>query len=607
MAVSNYPYQPMPVPPPGGLLGTLVGTQNQPLPPEPPLEDDDVVNQMNRITAPNSQYMRLAETQGKQLANRRGLLNTSMAVGAAQASRVAAAAPLAQANSQNIAARNQQRLQTSGQMAVTELQGRNQREIAAAEIASREAMLGRELTQREAESIRSNQTQRYGTDTQAQVTRESYALQERMTAAEIASREAIVGRQLTQAERESVRQDMAQRHGIDTQAATQRELSAAEIAQRDRSLAAQLASEEARLGRQLSQAEVESLRQAETQRIIASQEIGLRRELSAAEIAQRDRGLAMQLASEEARLGRQLSQAEVESLRQAETQRIIASQEIGLRRELSAAEIAQRDRGLALQLASEEARLGRQLNQQEVESLRQAETQRILSSSEIASRERMLGTELASREGMLGTEIRSREQIAAMDRDSALQRTLLGEQGATDRANLDAATRMRLQEFENMSEQQKGQLVAYLEMAGQHTRSLDSLYANKDMPAAARDQAIQQMTTIRNATIDLIRSTIGVPLSWGGTAPTTGTTAPATAAPATTAPAPTAPATYSSPTPVAPTYAPYVPPAGVVPNYASPTPTATAPTYPNYSGGLLNYDYGNIDYDRYTNFGQSFY
>lgn len=70
--------------------------------------DDSVVNALTRITSKDSPLMRQAETSGLQSANRRGLLNSTMAVKAASDAAYAAAVPIAsqegaQASSENLA------------------------------------------------------------------------------------------------------------------------------------------------------------------------------------------------------------------------------------------------------------------------------------------------------------------------------------------------------------------------------------------------------------------------------------------------------------------------------------------------------------------------
>lgn len=69
-------------------------------------EDDSVANKVAAITAGSSDYMRQAKTNGLQVANRRGLGNSSMAVGAAQASAIDRATPIASQEASQIAGYN---------------------------------------------------------------------------------------------------------------------------------------------------------------------------------------------------------------------------------------------------------------------------------------------------------------------------------------------------------------------------------------------------------------------------------------------------------------------------------------------------------------------
>lgn len=72
-------------------------------------EDDSVTNRVTGLLAQNSPLMQQAKTRAKQSANRRGLLNSSMAVGAGQQATLNAALPIAsqeanQAHAKNLAA-----------------------------------------------------------------------------------------------------------------------------------------------------------------------------------------------------------------------------------------------------------------------------------------------------------------------------------------------------------------------------------------------------------------------------------------------------------------------------------------------------------------------
>ncbi|CAO3403516.1 hypothetical protein [Azospirillum palustre] len=69
-------------------------------------EDDKVDSEVSRITSAGGPLMQQAKTDGLATAQRRGLLNSSMAVGAAQGAVLNAALPMAQQNAQQTAAKN---------------------------------------------------------------------------------------------------------------------------------------------------------------------------------------------------------------------------------------------------------------------------------------------------------------------------------------------------------------------------------------------------------------------------------------------------------------------------------------------------------------------
>lgn len=69
-------------------------------------EDAGVANRIASITAGSGSYMRQARASGQRTANRRGLGNSSMSAGASEASAIAAAAPIAAQEAQQIHGHN---------------------------------------------------------------------------------------------------------------------------------------------------------------------------------------------------------------------------------------------------------------------------------------------------------------------------------------------------------------------------------------------------------------------------------------------------------------------------------------------------------------------
>lgn len=321
--------------PPEGLLQTAVGTPTQPLAPIDPAtyENDDVVNQMNNITSQDSDYMKLARTSGLQTANKRGLLNSSIAAGASQASALAAAAPLAQQNSQNMASRNLARIQGYFKEKEQTAQFGHETEMQAADIENKLKMQGIDITADEATQLR------------------EFATRLNMQGIDIAAQEALQTRQLQ-----------------------------------------------------------------------------------------------------------------------------------------SARELAD------LNIAAESERLGRQLTAQETQQIRQIASNESMAKMEAELKESQFARELTSREGM--------------------QR--LQEEGLTARANQDAATRVQLQTMETATEEQKAMVAAYIETNKMYADSIDKLWANQDMPAPARQQAMDQILQLRNATLNMPAATFGRPMVWAG-------------------------------------------------------------------------------------------
>lgn len=69
-------------------------------------EDDSVATQVAALTSQDSPLMRQAATRGAQVANRRGLLNSSLAAQSAQEAVIGAATPIASQDASQIAGKN---------------------------------------------------------------------------------------------------------------------------------------------------------------------------------------------------------------------------------------------------------------------------------------------------------------------------------------------------------------------------------------------------------------------------------------------------------------------------------------------------------------------
>lgn len=80
---------------------------------DPVMEDASVSGRLNGLLAENSLYTQMAREGGVRTAGRRGLLNSSIAAGSGQAAAIAAAAPIASQEAQQVSERNNMRLQSS--------------------------------------------------------------------------------------------------------------------------------------------------------------------------------------------------------------------------------------------------------------------------------------------------------------------------------------------------------------------------------------------------------------------------------------------------------------------------------------------------------------
>lgn len=198
-------------------------------------DDTSVSNRMTGLLDKNNDYMKQAETQGLKAANRRGLLNSSMAVGAAQESRVAAALPIAQQE----AAQAHQSNQTGRQLQVSDIQ--QQRGIT-----SQEQMQQRDITSREGMQQ---------TDIQAQQDRLAQELgsRERMQQAQLLAEREMQGERLTAAEQQQVRELEAAQTRLDQQLAQDRELAGLDRDLRERLQSMDLASGDLRAAATLAQ------------------------------------------------------------------------------------------------------------------------------------------------------------------------------------------------------------------------------------------------------------------------------------------------------------------------------------------------------------------
>jgi len=99
-------------------------------------ENPAVSNQLTGLLSKNTDYMKAATTSGLKTANKRGLLNSSIAVGAAHDSAIKNALPVASQDAAQISQQNLQRGQFDHDAGQLDKQLGTQKELAYANIAS---------------------------------------------------------------------------------------------------------------------------------------------------------------------------------------------------------------------------------------------------------------------------------------------------------------------------------------------------------------------------------------------------------------------------------------------------------------------------------------
>ena len=102
---------PTPTPAPADQTPAPPLNPDNPLPAAPTPADASVANQLAGLLSSNSPYMKAAREAGLRQANSRGLLNSSIAAGNAEAAAIAAAAPIAGQDAGQIHQRNQTELE----------------------------------------------------------------------------------------------------------------------------------------------------------------------------------------------------------------------------------------------------------------------------------------------------------------------------------------------------------------------------------------------------------------------------------------------------------------------------------------------------------------
>jgi hypothetical protein len=206
--------------------------------------DDSVTNRLTGLMSSDNPLMRQAQTAGLQQANRRGLLNSSIAVGAAQAEAYRTALPIAQQEAAQAAQYNalsreigsREKMMLSEQAAAKQRLGMeldSRETLALAEMAAAKQRLGIELTSREklaADQIAA-QKEMQGVQIGADMERLTTELgsREALAFAEQAAAKERLGMQLTSQERLAADQLAAQVAMQEAQIASQQLLASGQI------------------------------------------------------------------------------------------------------------------------------------------------------------------------------------------------------------------------------------------------------------------------------------------------------------------------------------------------------------------------------------------
>lgn len=211
-------------------------------------EDDSVSTKLNGLLSADSDYMKQAETAGMAAANKRGLQNSSIAVGASQAEKIKAALPIASQEASQTYGKN---ISAQGFEQSTKLQGQSitgQKELQTSELTSREQMQadaitsqermqGRQLTAAEQQQARAEANQRYMQSRQIDSA-------EKLAADEISAKERMLNRQLSAEEQNQIRAITSNEFQQGRQIASTEGLSAAQIQAQKDLQAAQITSTE---------------------------------------------------------------------------------------------------------------------------------------------------------------------------------------------------------------------------------------------------------------------------------------------------------------------------------------------------------------------------
>lgn len=230
-------------------------------------DPNTVESRVTRLLDKDNPYMQRAATRGAQSANRRGLLNSSIATTAVEAARIDAALPIA---SQDSAQGAQYRMQRRDIRSREGMQGRDiesRERMQGRDIESREAMQGRDIASRETMQGRDIESAQY------------------MQGRDLESRERIQQADLAAA-RERLSMELGSRESLQSaEIAAQKERLGMQLSQQERLALAELQAAEERLGVEISSRETMAQWEIESRERVAAMDIDARQQQNAAAVA----------------------------------------------------------------------------------------------------------------------------------------------------------------------------------------------------------------------------------------------------------------------------------------------------------------------------------
>lgn len=515
-------------------------------------ENDDAGKAVSDVIASGGPLMKQARGLGMMTAGKRGLGNSSIAVGAAQAETMKAATPIglqsaAQAHEKNLAALNANNQYKYGtDLAKIENEGAKDR--LGMQIASTEKLSADEIGARMSElntRIQGDLTLAQQGDaaamarlqadlgSRAQLQGMQIAADKEMQANALGSQQSIAGMQIASNEKLSANEIAARMSELDKRIAGDKELAAAGDAAAKERLQLDLASRE-----QLSAMEIGSREKMQTadigarlaeldKRIAADKELAAAGDQAAMARLQADLASRAELQSGEIASREKLASQEIAARMGELDKRIEADKALAAQGDAAAKERLQIDLAARAQLQAQTDTAALQ---------RQRE--------EIAARADLSAAEREARLAEVDKQLASQKELATMD--AAARQKLVETEGAQalERATLDANTRLDIAGQEADLARDRQALDAATAATNAYMQAMGQSMLNENIPADVRAAYQQSLEQATQANLALVNQVSGTALEWGSSNGPTNP-APAPGEPIMAAPAPT---TQTTPT-----------------------------------------------------------